>query len=120
MLYRGGASIHMLEGRIRLKVGKAKGNPRAAADIQRRLSECPGIRQVMTSTLTGSVLILYHSQRLSQNEVLSLLQRLGYLKTAFRAPVATVSGQSYCGALSDMVIRSTMEIAIQRLLLALI
>lgn len=114
------SSIHMLEGRVRLKIGEARKNPHKAAEIRCRLRECPGIQQVTTNSLTGSVLILYNARRLSQTDLLGLLQKQGYLKMVSGESGTTVSGQGYYRSLCDVVIRSTMEVAIQRLFHALI
>ena len=51
--------VHFLPGRVRVKLSKLKGNASLAGEVERTLTALQGIRHVETSTMTGSVLVLY-------------------------------------------------------------
>jgi hypothetical protein len=51
--------VHFLPGRVRVKLPRLKGNASLAGEVERTLTALQGIRQVETSTTTGSVLVLY-------------------------------------------------------------
>ena len=51
--------IHVIPGRIRVKIGKVKDNPALADDLQRKLSAIRVIQQAVVNPVTGSVLLTY-------------------------------------------------------------
>jgi heavy-metal-associated domain-containing protein len=51
--------VHFLPGRVRVKLPRLKGNTSLAGEVERTLTALQGIRHVETSTMTGSVLVLY-------------------------------------------------------------
>jgi len=53
--------VHFLPGRVRVKLPRLKGNASLAGEVERILTALQGICHVETSTMTGSVLVLYES-----------------------------------------------------------
>jgi hypothetical protein len=115
--------IHALDGRLRIKLVEVKGSPTRALEIESRLREYPGIHQVSANPVTGNVLILYDPIRLAQHEVLDTLRSLGLLKEHGHAERVNDdgSGTPQLGKLlANTLARTTMELAVQGLIRALI
>ncbi|MSQ47952.1 MAG: hypothetical protein EXR78_06125 [Deltaproteobacteria bacterium] len=116
--------IHTLDGRIRVKSPALKRAPRRAAEVERQLQQCAGITEVTTNPVTGSILVQYDSQRLSQDHVLSLLHTVGCLAEPRRSEPRTTELFASSAEFSRGVIRtvavSTMEFAVQRLVYAIL
>ena len=118
--------IHALNGRLRIKVPEVKGLPVKAVGLEGALRNTDGITSVRANPTTGNVLVLYDPERIRQHEVLSALQRLGYLhlwhdavvRTPDRADPRTLEGIGETFARTFM--HTTVELAVQRLLSALI
>jgi hypothetical protein len=116
--------IHALEGRLRVKVSKVKGAPARALEVESRLRQVDGIDHVAANPRTGNVLILYNSCRIAQHEVLDTLRRLDCLQEESAAKTETGASDSlrlsFGEALAESLVRSTMELALQELIRALI
>jgi hypothetical protein len=116
--------IHALDGRLRIKVPHVKGAPARALEVESRLRQVDGIDHVTANPTTGNVLILYNSCRIAQHEVLDILRTLGCLQ---EQPAAKTSASesvgtrlSFSETLAESLVRSTMELALQGLIRALI
>ena len=116
--------IHALNGRLRIKAIGVKGAPRRALEIEGGLQAVDGIDHVKANPITGNLLILYRPDRIGQHEILSALRHLGCLQERDRAQALTESYggivQGLSGVLAETLMRSTMELAMQRLVRALI
>lgn len=115
--------IHALAGRLRIKLATVKGSQTAAVEIEGRLRSHPGIIHVNANPITGNVLILYDHQKLAQHELLDTLRSLGYLREAAASGGngGTLSPSPPLGKiLADSLARTTMELAVQGLIRALI
>jgi copper chaperone CopZ len=116
--------LHALDGRIRIKSPRVKGAPHTARAVEHDLRKCPGITEVRTNPITGSVLVLYDAARLSCEEVLALLRAVECLPPS--APPRpqkeeTVFGVETLGReLLKTVASSTAEVAVRRLVYALL
>jgi hypothetical protein len=65
--------VHMMPGRVRVKIARLKGNPILAHEIQDRLSAVQEIRRVEVNLITGSVLVVYDAVAMaSPDSLLSL------------------------------------------------
>jgi hypothetical protein len=53
---------HQVPGRIRMKVPSAKGQPELLAEIQRSFGAIPGIDEVVSNPVTGSVVLKYDAK----------------------------------------------------------
>jgi hypothetical protein len=106
--------LHALDGRMRIKIKAVKGSAAAAAEITRYLCSCYGIDEVNANAVTGNVLILYNSRRISQEGIIDRLEEAGHLKKA--APAHAGGGDGIVGVLA----RAVMETALQSMVMALI
>jgi copper chaperone CopZ len=116
--------FHALNGRLRIKVAELKGLPVKALEVEGQLRKIDGINYVRANPTTGNVLVLYDPAKISQYEVLGALQRLGYLqenrdiRTGARSQPRAYEGLGE--AVAETLVRTTMELAVQRLVSALI
>jgi hypothetical protein len=115
--------VHALEGRLRLKVPEVKGAPRKAREIERHLAQAPGVDEVSANPVTGSVLILYNPRLISQEEFTLALQEIGCLEElqaqAGGAGPPSRSDSAF-GKMATAVASAVMELALTRLVVALI
>jgi copper chaperone CopZ len=116
--------FHALNGRLRVKVAELKGLPVKALEVEGQLRKIDGINYVRANPTTGNVLVLYDPAKISQYEVLGALQRLGYLRENGNIRIGARSQlRVYEGlgeAVAETLMRTTMELAVQRLVSALI
>jgi heavy-metal-associated domain-containing protein len=120
--------IHALDGRLRIKAPTVKGSPARGLEVESRLRQVDGIDHVTANPTTGNILILYTSCRIAQHEVLDILHTLGCLqeqpaaKTGASDSVETRPSfsETLGEALTESLVRSTVELALQRLISALI
>jgi hypothetical protein len=110
--------LHVLEGRLRIKVPEVKNDPDRAREIETRIRMIEGVERVTANPVTGSVLILYDAGRTVMGDITETLRTWGYLRHAgqtFDAP-ALPGGPGW----GNLMLRATTEFAIQQLLVALI
>jgi copper chaperone CopZ len=116
--------FHALNGRLRIKIAELKGLPIKALEVQGQLQKMDGINHVKANPTTGNVLVFYDSAKIGQYEVLGALQRLGYLRqNGSTQTTARNQSRAYKGlgeAIAETLVRTTMELAVQRLVSALI
>jgi copper chaperone CopZ len=117
--------IHALDGRLRIKVTGVKGAPRRALEIEDELQAIDGVDHVKANPTTGNILIVYRPDKIGQHEVVSALHGLGCLQEHDRAQMLAGSysggiAEGFSGMLAETLVRSTMELALQRLVSALI
>jgi hypothetical protein len=107
--------LHVLDGRMRIKINEVKGSSAAAEEVTRYLLSFHGIDEVNANPITGNVLILYNTKQISQDGILTLLQDAGYLQRTAWVPAAR-SGEGLVSVLAKAV----METALQSMVMALI
>jgi copper chaperone CopZ len=116
--------VHALEGRIRIKVPEIKGSPVKAGELERKVQWQSGIHSIKANPTTGSVLIYYDSQKTEQEEIIKAMHGLGYLQPltarTFRAPEAAAEPNSLMNLVVSSVAQSMMEMALTRLVTAII
>lgn len=108
--------LHALEGRLRIKVPEVKGSTRRARDIERQFHPLTPIEHVAANHVTGNVLILYDAQRTTTGEIVEAMHAVGYLRESAPASPAA-SGRP---AWSNLLLRATTEVALQKLIAAFI
>lgn len=106
--------LHVLDGRLRIKIPQVKGMPQRAHTVERLLLGLAGVTEVTANPLTGNVLVLFTSRVISQHEIIAALQQVGYLREGHSA-----AGQGR-KSFTSLVVQSAVELAIERLVLALI
>jgi hypothetical protein len=116
--------IHAIEGRLRIKVVDVKASSVKALELEELIRKWDGISHVNANPLTGNVLILFKPDTIGQAAIVGALQGLGYLRangstrTRMRGSVERRDGLSH--TLLDTLVCSAMELALQRLVRALI
>jgi hypothetical protein len=116
--------VHALEGRLRIKIPEVKGAPLKACEVERHMIQSPGVDEVSANPITGSVLILYNSRLIGQEELLFALQEIGCLQGCQPQAAGDANAASRPeGALAKVttaVASTLMEVALTRLVIALI
>jgi len=110
------AYLHMLDGRLRIKVAEVKGSPAMATLVETELKELQGITRVSANPLTGNVLVLYDPELVGVREIIEALRAGGYL----RQPSGSEPTLPVGARLGAIMLRATTEFAIQHLITALI
>ena len=103
----------MLDGRVRIKLPQMKGAPQRARAVEQLLLGLDGVTDVTANPITGNVLVLFTAAVIGQHDILAALEKTGYLSDDH------TSEQSQHSLLSR-VIQSALELALERLVLALI
>ena len=121
--------IHALEGRLRVKNASVKGSWQKAREVEAYFQQYDGITEVVANPTTGSVLFHYDSQHISQKEILDDLSAGGYLSksesvqpnhTVHPVQVTVKIPEALGQNLVKTIVTSTVEVALQRLVYALI
>jgi len=105
--------LHVLDGRLRIKLPQVKGTPQRALAVEQLLLGLDGVTDVTANPTTGNVLVLFTSAVIGQHDIIAALQTTGYLSDDH---AAVQSRQS----LTSIVMQSAIELAIERLVLTLI
>jgi hypothetical protein len=105
--------LHVLDGRLRIKLPQVKGAPQRALAVEQLLRGLNGVTDVTSNPTTGNVLVLFTSAVTSQHTIIAALQQTGYLRDAHTAEQSQTS-------LMSIVMHSAIEWALERLVLALI
>ena len=105
--------LHVLDGRLRIKLPQVKGAPQRALAVEQALLGLDGVTAVTANSITGNVLALFTSAVIGQHDIITALQQTGYLSDDHN-PVQSRK------SLTSMVVQSALELAIERLVLMLI
>ena len=119
-----GTYLHALDGRIRVKSAQLKGTPHKAAALEQQLRAHPGITEVSVNPITGSVLVLYDTQQLRQQQIFDLLRAVNCLPEITTMPISMLPPPKTVAEFGQGLLRtvamSTMEFAVQRLVYAIL
>ena len=111
--------VHVLDGRLRIKVAEVKGSPTTAALVERALASRPGVTEVTANPTTGNVLVLYESAVMTPLDLVRALRAVGCLRR--RAPLRPAPrSPMLVRRLAETFARATLELAVQRVVLALL
>ncbi len=105
--------LHVLDGRLRIKLPQVKGTPQRALAVEQLLLGLDGVTDVTANPTTGNVLVLFTSAVIGQHDIIAALQKTGYLSDDHAAAQSRKS-------LTSIVMQSAIELAIERLVLTLI
>ncbi len=118
------AYLHTLDGRLRVKSAAVKGAPEKAREIEHNLKHCAGVTQVTANPVTGSVLVHYDSDGITQNELLQRLESFGCLHGKHQVRSvdenANVAQDGFGHGILKTLVLSTLEFTVQQLVHALI
>jgi copper chaperone CopZ len=114
---QGTSYIHMLEGRLRIKVSEIKGSVDKAVEVEATIRELEGVTHVKANSVTGNVLVLFDSDETNHYHIIGTLKDLGCLRTNSR----TVQTHSHSqGKWAEAVVGPIAQMVIERAILALI
>jgi len=116
--------VHVLEGRLRIKIPEVKGAPLKAREVERHLVMTPGVEEASANPTTGNVLIHFNPRLIKQEQVVSSLCELGYLEEPVardpgKAGAAASPGNAL-GKVTTAVASTLFEVALTRLVTSLI
>lgn len=106
--------LHVLDGRLRIKITDLKGAPNKALILVQQLLKLEGITDVNANPTTGNALILFDSMLLDHTDIIAAIQHCGYLTST--SPTLVPERKN----LTHVVLQSAVELAIEHLVLALI
>jgi copper chaperone CopZ len=78
--------IHVLDGRLRIKVCGIKHSPESARRLEQAVAALSGVTGATANPKSGNVLILYDSRRVTIAELVEAIRSLGHLQ---QRPTAT-------------------------------
>jgi hypothetical protein len=105
--------LHVLDGRLRVKLPQVKGAAQRALAVEQMLRGLEGVTAVTANPITGNVLVLFTSVVTSQHDIIAALQQTGYLRDDHAAEPSQPS-------LIAIIVHSALEMALERLVLALL
>jgi len=105
--------LHVLDGRLRIKLPQVKGAPQRALAVEQLLLGLDGVTDVTANPITGNVLVLFTPAVISQRDIIAALQKTSYLSDDHAATQGRKS-------LISIVVESAIELALERLVLKLI
>ena len=111
-----GYYLHVVPGRVRVKIPIIKGDERKAQDIESNLANLIGIQSVSANSLTGSIVVCYDSNLTDSDDILQALKRQGYFDETkvmtndqYIQNAASKVGQSIGRALFGLAIEKAFE-----------
>lgn len=112
--------IHILNGRLRIKVPEVKHAPEKASEVVHGLQQLEGVTDVRANPKTGNVLVLFEPDMIEAQQIIQTLQQLGCLSHLY-APIQQRSfARGVPQRLAEMILQSAFESAIEKVILALI
>lgn len=108
--------LHVVPGRVRVKIPLIKGEEKKAQEVERVLKELAGVVSVSVYSLTGSVVVYFDSEIVSSEDILQALQKKGYFDESkvvtsdqYIQNVASKAGRSIGKALFGLAIEKAFE-----------
>ena len=97
--------LHVMEGRLRVKIPETKRCFPKALHVEQVVRSLPGITHVTANPTTGNVLVLFDSAQVTHDDILSALKRADYLRSpapesSFQFTTRMVDTVSHAGARS--------------------
>ena len=110
--------VHAIDGRLRIKVPLIKRSAANADWITSALQALDGIRYAKANPTTGNVLVLFDESVIDQERIIARLVEMNcfgsglMLNPAYRQPLA--------GRIVETVVQSAVQVALERVILALV
>src|SRR5262245_29226089 len=105
--------LHVLDGRVRIKLPQVKGAPRSALAVEQLLGGLEGVTSVTANPITGNVLVLFTAAVIGPQDILATLEQTGYLRDNHTPEPRQTRFLS-------IVVHSVLGTVLERLVLALI
>ncbi len=112
--------LHQLPGRLRLRSGVLKQNPKLASDLLTAIGMMPGVRSVDVSIVTGSVLVHHDPLRVSSDQLIAALRSHGVVHEATAAATSSSKGPSLPRTVGNAVLAAVLQQALERAVLGLV
>lgn len=112
---QGTSYVHMLEGRLRVKVSEIKGSPEKAVEVESAVSQLKGVSHVKANERTGNLLVLFDPVVTNHYHIIGTLKDMGCLNREQMASPRRSSTRW-----SEAVVGSLAQVVIERAILALI
>jgi hypothetical protein len=119
--------LHILDGRMRVKVPELRGSNATAAIISDELLSLGGVTQVKANTVTGNILVLFESETVTPEHILNLIgKHKSYAKPnqAVRRPSAVTRNRNPLQphqvqrVFMDLLLQTSIEFALKKLIFA--
>jgi hypothetical protein len=112
--------LHHIDGRLRIRAPLIKQEPLSAAALAERIRAITGVRDVTTNPVTGSVVITYRSDETDRRTLLHELFAIVGVPSRSSAPPDSTIPHDLQRHVVNAVVKSAVEAAIRRVVLALI
>ena len=108
--------LHILDGRMRIKVPEVKRSHVNAVKVEDALRRLNGVHHAKANTTTGNVLVLFDSDLLDHQLIVDHIRRIGFLNLELQPqePTFPVPG------ISQFLVRSMAEVMVERAIGALL
>jgi copper chaperone CopZ len=111
--------LHVMDGRLRVKVPETKRSVSKARHVEQVIQSLPGVIRVTANPTTGNVLVLFDSAQLSHAEILTALKKADYLQEQAQTSSFQFTARMV-DTVSHAVARSVTEALMERAILALL
>ena len=111
--------FHVLDGRLRIRLAEVKRSAAKAAAVQMMLRDVPGVKDAHVNPMTDSVLVFFDSKVLTHQAIVGKLKGFDCLETAW-APRRRADSSGLVHSLSNALVRSVAEFALERMVVALL
>jgi Heavy metal associated domain 2 len=121
--------VHVLDGRVRIKVPAVKHDPCMASAVVQVLERVAGVTYVRANTNTGNVLVLFSPQVTNHEQISQILSNMDCLTPPSPPPSSASPSTPFSSApsfqevgekLLHFVVKSAVEKAVERVILSLI
>jgi copper chaperone CopZ len=107
--------LHILEGRVRIRVPEVKRSPEKAQQVEETLQSMNGVTHVKANPMTGSVLVMFESSLVTHDHIVERLRSVNCLTVSRLRP------HHHNGTgIGDVLIRSVAELLVERAIVALL
>jgi copper chaperone CopZ len=110
--------LHAIDGRVRIKVPVIKGSAANAARITCALEALVGVQNAKANPTTGNVLVLFDQSVLGQQQIIAKLIEMDCFGPAtawHSSPQSPLAGR-----IAESVVQSAVQVALERVILALV
>ena len=106
--------VHVLDGRIRLKVPEVKRSPQTARELEEQLAARDAVLEVRANPRTGNVLVLYDSGQLDAHGVIQSIVEMGFFRHPMLAALRTLAESGTSHGLLESVSASLCQMALKQ------
>jgi len=110
----GSAYVHVVDGRLRVKVPDLKGAPAVACVMESGLRALPGVESVTASAVTGSVVVVHDPEVTEPAEILAAIRALAGLSGPAARDPTPAAPFRMGGMLAASLARVAFEAALQQ------